>query len=181
MKSLLWVVLATASPDYSSFSNYLCSPRPGCAVASTVVAAHWKFSEEERKCCLMAGFGRSSLELGTWGAVGHGWPGDICPGTSITLWPLWLHKVYLLVTFTGLIKDPTSFQLLRIWGFVVFIFSLCFLSYLGWKQFQELLFSHRLGIQFLWRAAVVLQPVSHTTAHSLAELLSSSESENIKA
>lgn len=22
------------------------------------------------------------------GAVGHGWPGDICPGTSITGWPL---------------------------------------------------------------------------------------------
>lgn len=145
MKSLLWVVLATASPDYSSFSNYLCSPRPRRAVASTVVAAHWKFSEEERKCCLMAGFGRSSLELGTWGAVGHGWPGDICPGTSITLWPLWLHEVYLLVTFTGLIKDPTSFQLLRIWGFVVFIFSLCVFVLFGLEAIPRTLIFPQTG------------------------------------
>lgn len=78
--------------DYSSFSNDLCSPRPGRAFARTVVAAHWKFSEEERKCCLMAGFGRSSLKFGScWSWVAR-WPASLV--TSVAEWNLSFWNLY---------------------------------------------------------------------------------------
>lgn len=94
---------------------------------------------------------------------------------------LWLNETYTFLKFYWIDKRSNELPALEDLGVCcVYFFFIFFLSYLGRHQFQELLFSHRLGIQLLWQAAIVLQPVSHTAAHSSAELLSSSESEKIQ-
>lgn len=142
-----------------------------------------------------------SLEI-FWGrkeVLPHGWVWQVLPGIrdvgSCWSWVAWWHlprDQHHSVTsvaawslsfshFYWIDKRSNELPALEDLGVCCVYFLVMFFVLFGLEAIPRTLIFPQTGIQFLWRAAVVLQPVSHTAAHSLAELLSSSESENIKA